>query len=453
MKRVLSVLLGLSLLFAACGDGKEIVVVKPGLRLSPPVPIVFSSDGGTKKITVITNQSSWSVSSDQSWCDAQVEGNTVVITARKTVSRTDLPTATVTVTAGEGEETLTATVTVDQTHVPPFVIGEEESANCYIIKDKGVYRLYAGYRGKSETPTVEDFKGCTADWVWMTTGGLIKVSPEVSADGYITFSTPEDKLVQGSAVIALLKDGKIVWSWHIWVTDCVKILDGNNFMNVNLGATSDVVGSAGSLGFYYQWGRKEPFIGAAGVGTRDVTSFNEQTPFSQGTENGVSYTAASVVNPTVAADWNVDGSGAKYTEQNLVEKPTTFIGQWGSTPYYSVRSWSKATDPCPPGWRVPSYNDMAANLGVPPVDFDVYRGIVQGGNNYWPATGYRHTYMPYSYNGRLLGVGEGAIYWTGSQRKDTGFAAGIYFDSREINVNDFMITYGLSTRCILDKIY
>ena len=36
---------------------------------------------------------------------------------------------------------------------------------------------------------------------------------------YISFAVPQATIRQGNALIAVLVDGKIAWSWHIWVTD------------------------------------------------------------------------------------------------------------------------------------------------------------------------------------------------------------------------------------------
>ena len=65
-------------------------------------------------------------------------------------------------------------------------------------------------------------------------------------DGYIAFKTA-DTFKEGNAVIAAKDaDGKILWSWHIWLTDQPEEHVYNNnagtMMDRNLGATSATPG-------------------------------------------------------------------------------------------------------------------------------------------------------------------------------------------------------------------
>ena len=72
----------------------------------------------------------------------------------------------------------------------------------------------------------------------------------------------------GNAVVAVKKDGKILWSWHIWACegynpDATAQKYNNNagvVMDRNLGATSATPGKPQTIGLLYQWGRKDPFL-------------------------------------------------------------------------------------------------------------------------------------------------------------------------------------------------
>lgn len=78
----------------------------------------------------------------------------------------------------------------------------------------------------------------------------------------------------GSAVVACIKDGKIIWSWHIWVVDTypwekVNGLSTLPAMNRNLGAAktpaagnfvAENLPDVNEMGMYYQYGRKDPFF-------------------------------------------------------------------------------------------------------------------------------------------------------------------------------------------------
>ena len=81
---------------------------------------------------------------------------------------------------------------------------------------------------------------------------------------------------EGNAVIAVYdKNGKVLWSWHIWITDTPQVLsykEGETTISMldrNLGATAakwdGSEASSGqpleTYGLYYQWGRKDPSMG------------------------------------------------------------------------------------------------------------------------------------------------------------------------------------------------
>lgn len=85
---------------------------------------------------------------------------------------------------------------------------------------------------------------------------------------------PTKEAGAGSAVVACIKDGKIIWSWHIWVVDTypwekVNGLSTLPAMNRNLGAAktpaagnfvAENLPDVNEMGMYYQYGRKDPFF-------------------------------------------------------------------------------------------------------------------------------------------------------------------------------------------------
>ncbi|NPD92892.1 DUF4906 domain-containing protein [Xylanibacter muris] len=130
------------------------------------------------------------------------------------------------------------------------------TANCYIVDAKGTYTLplvygnavgkdgnivsssYTGFSGDDRVLQTfrnyknEDIKspyilddvgrtGITVGIVWQDSENLISsISYETSVyggKGGLKFSIG-DNIAQGNAVIAVKKDGVIIWSWHIWVT-------------------------------------------------------------------------------------------------------------------------------------------------------------------------------------------------------------------------------------------
>ena len=122
----------------------------------------------------------------------------------------------------------------------------------------------------------------SAEVLWSTidptsrTSGL-KVSKVVyqktGQQNYMSVQT-EGTVQPGSAVVACMKDGKVLWSWHIWVVDTYPWESAQTsaplpVMNRNLGAAKkpaagSVMGSnwpdPREMGMYYQYGRKDPFF-------------------------------------------------------------------------------------------------------------------------------------------------------------------------------------------------
>ena len=106
--------------------------------------------------------------------------------------------------------------------------------------------------------------------LWQDTDYLITHAELVH--GYVRFTLNEKcktEGLKGNAVLAVYdKEGDIIWSWHIWVTDGLEDIEyeigGRSFamMNMNLGATasacSDGTQALSTYGLYYQWGRKDP---------------------------------------------------------------------------------------------------------------------------------------------------------------------------------------------------
>ncbi len=146
------------------------------------------------------------------------------------------------------------------------------TANCYLIKEAGDYKFKA-VQGNTDG-TVGSVKSVEVLWESFGTATAPNVGDLISSvsyrDGYIRFSTPAT-FSEGNAVIAAKNaKGVILWSWHIWCAsegwkEQVYYNDAGTMMDRNLGATSANPGEVGSMGLLYQWGRKDPFLGAASV--------------------------------------------------------------------------------------------------------------------------------------------------------------------------------------------
>ena len=214
-------------------------------------------------------------------------------------------------------------------------LSKYETANSYIVSSPGLYIINCLVKGNS---TESVGTPVSAAVVWETrnsntpvTEGSIVTSVELHG-GYLSFEIPA-QFTPGNALVAV-KDasGNILWSWHIWVTDfdpdltAQTYISGAVMMDRNLGALRSTPGDPSVNGFFYQWGRKDPLLGAY-----DGDSFISTYPV-----DVKQYSEAK------------DTDKLTYSIQN----PSTVVYDFNS----KSGSWdiSKTMyDPCPAGWRVP----------------------------------------------------------------------------------------------------
>ena len=255
----------------------------------------------------------------------------------------------------EYEDAQSVTVRVEQSGSNPTWLDGSETANCYIVTEPGVYCFRAVKGNTSESVGTI----ASAEVLWESfgsdvapkAGDLIENAayylPSISTIGRIYFrvSTPK----RGNAVIAA-KDasGKILWSWHIWMTDQPEDQVYNNgagtMMDRNLGATSATPGSVGALGLLYQWGRKDPFLGSSSISsnTRAKSTLSWPSPVKSTASTGTIDYAVS--NPVTFITSNGSNADWYYTGN-------------GSTDNTRWRSSKTIYDPCPAGYRVPDGGD------------------------------------------------------------------------------------------------
>lgn len=345
----------------------------------------------------------------------------------------------------------------------PFVdLSKAGTANCYIVAAAGDYSFKATVCGNgvgTETdtgivsPDIVIDEAMTADWLWMTKDGLVS---DISLDkeaGKITFTVGE---IEGNAVIGLLLNGEIVWSWHIWITDqpqSMTYANGKVFMDRNLGAIGTTVGGTDAYGMYYQWGRKDLFFG----GTTTETS---ATAFAEATKNTIvnsAYTTLSWVQATGAA---------LSTTSYAASHPMTFISMqvgsaydWLAKPKKTMWASDKnLNDPCPQGYKVPdidAWSDLSSGRqyidGVSEWDGVNYgmRYTYNGQTTWYPAQGYRNRDK-----GNLVGLSTTRTgnYWSNAPAATTSrffyFQKKLTTSSGSINSElDKDRAYGYIVRC------
>lgn len=229
-------------------------------------------------------------------------------------------------------------------------------ANSYIISEPGAYKFPA-LKGNSDEAIGNVFG---ADIIWETYNNAEEViaNSVIAAvdfeDNWIYFKTP-DTLKPGNALVAARdKDGKIIWSWHIWIpATTIKNIDatqvsGLTMMDRNLGALVVVDTEAGaaveSYGLYYQYGRKDPILGPKRVDSGSLATVAEGQ--ATNTLNGGPMTLnESIANPTVFG--NVSG------------------GHWQSGTLSEWSAFRKTPfDPCPYGYRL-AYGERGSSAPYP----------------------------------------------------------------------------------------
>ena len=202
-----------------------------------------------------------------------------------------------------------------------------ETANCYAINSPGTYKLPLVYGNaiKNNQTNTQAFQGHNfKDYLdrditgpWITSSGTPADACLVWSDGfymvedvhlegdYLVFTINPEYMQQANAVVAVRdSQRRIMWSWHIWVTDRTLAevfhlqdgrdgsLDAYGMMKCNLGwvdgkevyynsrdlnfvFTQEYSGLQGTLkvhqtgaafdykdvgSTYYQWGRKDPLV-------------------------------------------------------------------------------------------------------------------------------------------------------------------------------------------------
>lgn len=323
-----------------------------------------------------------------------------------------------------------------------------------------------------------------AKLIWQDVQNMV-TSIGLSSDNKSLIFKIGDNIAQGNAVVAATAGGTVVWSWHIWVTNRdvsvtaavpTKAFDPShtyNFMPVPLGwcdgttSTSTVaprnftllltqgqsgenlyasISQAGSTATsgnftYYQWGRKDPFVGSTGTENTCKTWYDE---------NGT--TQISLLTATTRS--KVDG----------ITKPGYFISgnsRWDSyvityddwnanlnsstapSPIYNYDAVEKTVyDPSPVGYKLPPTNaftgfGQTSGNGVTPngsfsdEGWNFYTGgLSQGPTDFWIAGGYR------SYNGgSLSSVGSDGHYWSAGPYDNT-HGCNLFFNSSNVYPQD-----------------
>ena len=261
---------------------------------------------------------------------------------------------------------------------------------------------------------------------------------------------------KGNAVIAVWavneanERTRIVWSYHIWVSDvndvaCSTTAGTYSILDRNIGATS-TDGSLNSFGVNYQWGRKDPF--PRDFSTQSGTSANGDL-LKTAERTSATNVAYSISNPDTRVVYTANSSGAKWL-------PVSINGLWGydgvlgsSEEAKKVKSTVKTVfDPCPEGYKVPALVYLTS-IG----DKNTKSAAVSG-KGYNMSTGSSTTFFPYGGYVRVCKTERANDYqmyrgyiWTAINRSDT---QGVYlfrYNQDGIQINTDKIGASIYTYC------
>lgn len=364
-------------------------------------------------------------------------------------------------------------------------LSAEGTANSYIVVPGSTAWFDATHKGNSQTETTGDIAGVKL--VWQTEKSLVTRLEFDAAAGAIcawTSDTPGNALVAATDA-----DGKILWSWHLWITDYNPDNDYTTepnasgttwtFMSRNLGAVSTERGSFDNFGMLYQWGRKDPFPGAASftVMNEDYTYEVDGEPELYDIDNNVlpkissktefhGTIELSVQNPDVfyAMTYKHTGEMDDYGEE-IIENDYP-SGDWvdvSDDDYWGGESMKKTIyDPSPVGYMVPvcdaDGNTPYEWLKYASMTWDKTNNGAEQNGQWFPATGTR------AYASGTLDYPDANPYsglWIGTKGKASsnlelnptlyGQYMFIINGKRTFKVNKDKRSQGLSVRCVREN--
>lgn len=352
----MSVVVAAAALIASCSKDKptgSIAFDAPAVYLQPEEMVtigysLFNIEAGS--VSVTTKPEGW----DHVVVDTQAQ--TVTIKAPKTFSDEVVKSGSIVINGYPKGGTVAATT---------LFVGVNAStdlgtpANSYIASQADTHYTFDAMLkgdGRSEVATV------SLAVIWQYPSSLVQYLDfkEGKASFYIgADSKNEKKIKEGNALIgAYDAAGTLVWSWHIWAADYnpqtadgTVDFNGYTFMKRNLGALQNANATdaeiLASMGLYYQWGRKEPFLYLSSFDSTESLSMPMYN--GSGTRVKLAIVASSVETGTMA-----------FATQN----PLTFITStnkdadwmWASdADYAGTPRWDTTktvNDPCPSGWQV-----------------------------------------------------------------------------------------------------
>ena len=310
--------------------------------------------------------------------------------------------------------------------------------------------------------------------------------------------------MKGNVIIAVRASGNIVWSWHIWITDYnpdrealasasgtyIYGVEGGNVhrynnasfsandkmfvMDRNLGASSaSYAGLNGTM--YYQFGRKDPFVGFNQNGDLDTyyTYDGGDTQKVTGTTvilrdqtgqwpKNILYSIKNPMTiilgktPTTNSEWTLNDNMGGNSSIWMDDKYAEHIGN------QQVLEKNKSIyDPCPPGWKVPletAFDNVKEKSNGTIASEGLYYHPANGVSIYFPS----HSFRAADYEGdkgKLIteNFNNYGYLWTSVPQNNGTYEAAIALRFRNADQSVFITKYRQScafpVRCMRDSEY
>lgn len=355
------------------------------------------------------------------------------------------------------------------------------TANCYVIKRKGIYRIplvygnaiingstnSASYTKVSGTYSLDFVNGAgtiintpfiekqitisSADLSIADTDGVftnisVKSNPNVtniSNCGYIQFEVTSVPSTGANGVISI-KDssGTIIWNWHIWIwsdslaTKAITNRSGvtYNILPYNLASKWDSSEKESIKNWFYQWGRSVPMLCPKAYNSTIIhTSFGRlgftRAPVASTYNQGIA-------NPTTlyySNHYNWFGAASYY---NLWDANCTTAGASDNVTVKTVY------DPCPPGFKIPNGNTFT---GFSLSNGGSFNNGYTWNGSFFPVSGY------IDIDGYISDVGyEGMVYT--SAMKSEYYVYYLQFQNGQVAPqNSIGRSFGLSVRPVAES--
>lgn len=226
-------------------------------------------------------------------------------------------------------------------------------ANCYVANCPNAQYLFDATR-KGDGTSIPTQRLAV---LWQTSRNLVRylAFEGGKASFFLAADSDDESIVnRGNALIgAFDADDNLLWSWHVWATDYDPEADALRYgdylvMSRQLGALQN--GHAdkdeiwNSYGLFYQWGRKDPFVGPADwLASRGTTL----TLF-DGSSNTVRLSMVALD----AATGTFSYTNAHPTHFITTKKDEAAWLRDGDTASGWAEGWKAVNDPCPNGWEV-----------------------------------------------------------------------------------------------------